>query len=137
MLTGPLRETHDYLLARFAGLLDVLLAERDALTGRSADALHEVIVRKETLCADIAACQQTLLKAVRPATTLPDSMAELRALADRCRSENALNGRIANRARRTTRTLLGILTGDHAPDLYDAPGRGQRAPATGHHLGSA
>lgn len=136
-LSGPLRDSHDYLLERFSVLLEVLLAERDALVGTSPDELQAIVARKETLCADIARRQQSLLDALQPATILPDSMAELRMLADRCRSENALNGRIASRARRTTQTLLGILTGDTGGDLYDRPGQPREARAAGHRLGSA
>ncbi|MEQ8861279.1 MAG: flagellar protein FlgN [Pseudomonadales bacterium] len=133
--------THDHLLERCTALLDVLLAERAALIGTSADDLQVLVSRKESLCADIAGIQHTLLDALKPATTLPDSMSELRSLVQRCRDENTLNGRIANRARRSTRTLLAILTGEDSDDLYDRGGSSHgSAPGTGlagHRLGSA
>lgn len=133
-------EVHDRMLAHLTALLDILLIEREALTGTAPDALHEIIARKETVCAEVAEQQEALLAGLAPHTTLPDSMSELRELAQRCREENILNGRIANRAKHTTRTLLGILTGDSGADLYEKPGM-ERAPggstAPGHHLGSA
>jgi flagellar biosynthesis/type III secretory pathway chaperone len=134
------REAHDEMVEHLTRLLDTLLEERLALTGTSPDDLHEIIARKESLCADIARRQQGLLAGVAPDGRLPDSMIELRTLAQRCQAENAQNGRIANRAKHTTRTLIGILTGDSAGDLYDRsggdPARGRRA-TPGHHLGSA
>lgn len=136
--TAAVQETYGFLVDRFESLLDTLLAEREALTGRSPDALNDLVARKEALCAEIAGRQHTLLDALKPRTTLPDSMAELRSLADRCRTENALNGRIATRARRTTGNLLKALTGQPGDDAYDRPGQTQSQPrGTGHRLGSA
>ncbi len=133
--------THDHLLDRFRSLLDILLAEREALIGTSAEDLQMLVTRKEAICAEIARAQNTLLEALKPASILPESMPELRELAQRCRNENALNGRIANRARRSTRTLLAILTGDDSADLYHRSGADAAAAAKprlpGHHLGSA
>lgn len=137
---GVAPEVHDRMLVHLTALLDILLAERQALTGTAPDELHEIIARKESVCAEVAEQQEALLAGLAPQTTLPDSMSELRQLAERCQQENLLNGRIANRARRTNRTLLGILTGDSGADLYEKPGmeRTQGAgPAPGHHLGSA
>lgn len=137
---GVAPEVHDRMLAHLTALLDILLAERQALTGTAPDELHEIIARKESVCAEVAEQQEALLAGLAPQTTLPDSMSELRQLAERCQQENLLNGRIANRARRTNRTLLGILTGDSGADLYEKPGM-ERTPgagtAPGHHLGSA
>lgn len=137
---GVSLEVHDRMLERLTALLEILLAEREALTGTVPDALHEIIARKEAVCAEVAHQQDALLAGLAPHTTLPDSMSELRALAQRCQQENALNGRIANRAKRTSRTLLAILTGDSSGDLYEKPGA-ERAPgsstASGHRLGSA
>lgn len=136
--SAALEDTYGFLVDRFESLLDTLLAEREALTGRSPDALNDLVARKEALCAEIAGRQHTLLDALKPRTTLPDSMAELRSLADRCRTENALNGRIATRARRTTGNLLKALTGQARDDSYDRPGHTQPQPrGTGHRLGSA
>lgn len=132
------QEAYGFLLDRFEALLDTLLAEREALTGRSPAVLNDLVVRKEVLCAEIAGRQHTLLDALKPRTTLPDSMAELRSLAARCRTENALNGRIATRARRTTGHLLQALTGQAGDDAYDRPGQAPPQPrGTGHRLGSA
>lgn len=138
MPAGVAPEVHDRMLVHLTKLLDILLAERQALTGTAPDTLHEIIASKEAACAEIAAQQDTLLAGLAPHTTLPDSMSELRELAQRCQQENNLNGRIANRAKRTNRTLLGILTGDSGGDLYEKPGM-ERAPsaAPGHRLGSA
>lgn len=135
------QETHDHLLRRFRSLLDVLLAEREALTGTSSDGLQALVAHKESLCADIARTQNVLLEALEPASTLPESMTELRELAMRCRRENALNGRIASRARHSTRALLAILTGDESAEIYDRSGADgnvaghRRAP--GQHLATA
>lgn len=131
-------DAHAYLLDRFAALHEVLLEERHALLGRTPDLLESVIERKEALCRDITGRQQTLLTALGPEPTLPESMADLRQLAEKCRSENALNGRIANRARRTTRRLLDALTGAPADDAYDRPGQTPGRPSgIGHRLGTA
>lgn len=132
---------HDRLVDQFRTLLEILLAEREALVATSADRLQDLVSRKEALCTDIARNQNTLLEALKPAVTLPDSMGELRDLARRCRTENALNGRIANRARRRTRTLLSILTGEDSAELY-RPGSvdaaaGKVPALPGHRLGTA
>lgn len=137
---GVAPDVHERMLVHLTALLDILLAERQALSGTAPDELHDIIARKEAACAEIAAQQDVLLAGLAPDTVLPDSMSELRELAQRCQQENILNGRIANRAKRTNRTLLGILTGDSGGDLYEKPGM-ERAPgssaAPGHHLGSA
>tara|TARA_Y100001933_G_scaffold150206_2_gene148687 strand:- start:7280 stop:7726 length:447 start_codon:yes stop_codon:yes gene_type:complete len=136
---GPaVADAHRYLVDRFTDLQQVLLEERDALLGRSPDRLETVLARKEALCRDITDRQQTLLGALGPDPVLPESMGDLRALAETCRSENALNGRIANRARRTTRRLLDALTGTSGDDAYDRPGQTPpRSRGTGHRLGTA
>lgn len=128
-------ETYAFLVERFTELLDALRAERRALVAASPDGLNEVVARKEAVCAQIAGSQHELLAHLQGAP-LPDSMQELRDLAEQCRAENALNGRIAQRARRTTRTLLGILTGEPEADLYEKPGAAAGG-VTGRSLGAA
>jgi len=131
-------DAHDYLVERFAALLDLLLAERQALVQPGQSDLQTLVERKEALCRDIARHQTTLLAALAPTGFLPESMTELRSLAQRCRAENALNGRIAIRARNTVRTLLGVLTGDEPASVYHKPGSDRPAPGrAGHRLGSA
>lgn len=139
-VTGGLggADAHDYLVERFGVLLDVLLAERQALVLPGQADLQTLVERKEALCRDIARHQTTLLAALAPTGFLPESMTELRSLAQRCRAENALNGRIAVRARNTVRTLLGVLTGDEPSSVYHKPGSDRPAPGTaGHRLGTA
>jgi flagellar biosynthesis/type III secretory pathway chaperone len=134
------RKAYEEMVGLLTGLLDSLLEERQALTGTSPDELYEIVQRKESICADIARRQPALLAGLTPDGRLPESMTELRTLAQRCQAENAHNGRIANRAKHTTRTLIGILTGDSDGDLYDKPGADQtrgRKAKPGHHLGSA
>ncbi len=134
---APPADTYAFLVERFSALLDALRAERRALVAASPEGLHEVVARKETLCAEIAGSQHQLLEHLQGAP-LPDSMQELRDLAQQCRAENALNGRIAQRARRTARTLLGILTGEPEADLYEKPGAAAAgAPTRRHSLGAA
>ncbi len=126
-----------FLVDRFNQLLQVLLAERDALLHPAQSGLADLLARKEALCAEIAPHQAALLASLAPATVLPDTMGELRTLAERCRNENALNGRIAVRARHTTRTLLAVLTGETPGQVYGRRGTEQAASAGGHRLGSA
>jgi flagellar biosynthesis/type III secretory pathway chaperone len=129
--------TRNRLIARFTKLLTLLGEERTALVGRCPDTLAAVIERKEALCGEIAEDQQALLQHWRAEGSPQAALVELRELAERARTENALNGRIAHRARQTNRALLELLTGT-ADDLYDRPGPGRpAAPATGQHLGSA
>jgi flagellar biosynthesis/type III secretory pathway chaperone len=131
-------DAHAYLLERFTALHEILLEEREALLGRAPERLEALVERKEVLCSDIASRQHTLLTALGPEPVLPESMDDLRSLAESCRSENALNGRIANRARRTTRRLLDALTGTPDDDAYDRPGQSSNRPrGTGHRLGTA
>lgn len=138
---APIQPLVDRLLTDFTQLLETLEAERAALTERSPEALERVVPAKETLCAQIARDQQTLLGALGhgPAAE-PEGMGTLRELARRCRSENAVNGRIVNRARQTNKTLLGLLTGEPGADLYQPAGHDlpvSARPSTGHRLGSA
>jgi flagellar biosynthesis/type III secretory pathway chaperone len=131
-------DAHDYLVERFGVLLELLLAERKALVQPGQSDLQTLVERKEALCRDIARHQSTLLAALAPTGFLPESMTELRSLAQRCRTENALNGRIAIRARNSVRTLLGVLTGDEPASVYHKPGSDRPAPGSpGHRLGSA
>jgi flagellar biosynthesis/type III secretory pathway chaperone len=130
------------LLAHYQTFVTLLAAERDALTGHTPDTLEAILQRKDALCRDIQALQQTLPELLRDAPREVAQMAELRTLAQRCRDENAINGRIAQRARRTVRVLLQALTGQPDPELYTPgiPGRGAagtRPPAARQRLGSA
>lgn len=130
-------DTAAFLVDRFNTLLEVLLAERDALLHPNQIGLEDLLARKESLCADIAPHQAALLASLAPATVLPESMSDLRTLAERCRNENALNGRIAVRARHTARTLLAVLTGESPGQVYGRRGTEQAPSAGGHRLGSA
>lgn len=126
-------------MARFSALLEVLLAEREALLHPQQADLETLLTRKESLCQEIDRHQRALLASLAPATALPDSMTELRSLAERCRHENALNGRIAIRARHTTRNLLAALTGEAPGQVYERSGAEQSAGGggVGHRIGSA
>lgn len=132
--------TCDRLVERFGVLLETLHAERAALVDRSPETLQEVVGRKEALCGEIDREQQQLLAHIRAGAPAPAAIGELRDLARRCRHENVLNGRIANRARHTTKTLLAILTGEPPSDVYRPSGQ-ELLPAppsgAGHRLGSA
>lgn len=136
---ATIRAAHDDLVTCFGTLLDILLDERKALIDPARHDLAGLVVRKEAVCSEIAARQQALLAHLPPSTVLPTSMEALRRVAERCRDENAVNGRIANRARHSTRTLLGILTGITGDETYQRkPGeRGGNSGHLGQRLGSA
>ncbi|MFW6093490.1 MAG: flagella synthesis protein FlgN [Pseudomonadota bacterium] len=133
-------DVHALLLEQFSRLLDTLQSERRALVERTPDALEEIVARKESLCREISEHQHVVLAELQPDGSFPESMRELGELAEQCRALNSMNGRIAQRARQTTRTLLGILTGEPKDALYHRGGGTHDAAATpgsGHRLGSA
>lgn len=142
MTTDPhsLELLSNRLTGRFGALLDVLAAERAALLELAPDTLEELVPRKNALCSEIAEDQRLLVASLSEAPTPPAGMVELRSLARRCQHENALNGRIVNRARHTNREMLRVLTGEPPADLYQPPGHAvpdSARPSAGHRLGSA
>jgi flagellar biosynthesis/type III secretory pathway chaperone len=135
---------------RFAALKTLLDEEAGALAERALERIADITARKEALARDLEGDQRELAgllagRTVREFTRTVghdagnrlDALHEsVRGLADACRHQNAVNGKIIHRSRQSCAELARILSGTDADPLYTAHGRARRA-GDGHALASA
>lgn len=111
-------------------LVEILLDERAALSGRDLDALVRVTATKSALCSELA----ELIESSRP---LPEAIAalpnperaqlELRhkqlvALVASAQDSNLVNGKVIQRSQQSVLTILDTLSGKSLDGLYDTSG---------------
>ncbi len=132
-------------LTAFSELSLVLEEEHRALVSRDPSALSQIAGKRTSLLSQIENFDKTmaaLLQALRaPAsragieslletlaptnrTRATRDFAALREIAEKCRDQNEVNGRIIAQSQRTTQQLLRILRGNIAsnPDTYSSSG---------------
>ncbi len=129
----------EQLLSRFDKLHELLLLERQALVADATEELQETLALKSQLCNEIALQQTAFLADPQRSQCAPERIAALREAAARCKTQNAINGRIAHRARQTVSALMGIVNGSDQQALYASSGNTATRPPgpPGHRLASA
>ena len=140
----------DALTAHCEALAQSLAAESDALVAHDLVALGACAAEKDRIARLIRASEkpldgllagQTVTQFIAQLGTDARSALEARharfkALAEMCRHQNAVNGKVIHRSRQSVAELARILSGQDADPIYTA--RGTTRPTTdGHSLAQA
>ena len=117
-----LRESTD----RLEELCAVLDREYSALRDQDLDSLRETIARKQILAAELEDYERRRLVALDVHDLSVDELGahrqHLEQLALRCDKQNRVNGVLLEKNRRRVQTVLAILQGTAAAELYNPTG---------------